>query len=99
MHFEDNQVVLFHGVVDLRKGASGLMALVDDPKPGTWYLFSNRTRSLLKCVRLDRSGLWMGSRRLKQGHYHWIERSRGASVLSAVAAEELCAGKKPKIYI
>jgi len=41
----------------------------------------------------------MGSRRLKQGHYHWIERSRGASVLSAVAAEELCAGKKPKIYI
>ncbi len=34
MQFEDNQVVLFHGVVDLRKGASGLMALVDDPKPG-----------------------------------------------------------------
>jgi hypothetical protein len=28
-----------------------LMALVDDPKPGTWYLFSNRTRSLLKCGR------------------------------------------------
>ena len=35
MQFEDNQVVLFHGVVDLRKGASGLMALVDDPKVNT----------------------------------------------------------------
>ena len=98
MQFENSKVILFHGVVDLRKGGAGLMALVDDPQPGTWYLFSNRTRSLLKCVRLDRSGLWMGARRLKQGHYRWVERSRGTSVLSARAAEELCEGKKPKIY-
>jgi hypothetical protein len=98
MHFNKSKVVLFHGVVDLRKGASGLMALVDDAEPGTWYLFSNRNRSLMKCVRLDSSGLWMGARRLKQGHYCWVERSRGTSVLSARAAEDLCEGKKPKIY-
>lgn len=98
MQFDKSKVVLFHGVVDLRKGGSGLIALVDDPEPETWYLFSNRSRSLMKCVRLDRSGLWMGSRRLKQGHYLWIERSRGMSVLSTRAAEDLCAGKKPKIY-
>jgi len=98
MQFDQSKVILFHGVVDLRKGAAGLVALVEDPKPGTWYLFSNRTRSLMKCVRLDRSGVWMGSRRLKQSHYHWIERSQGTSVLTAKAAEELCAGKKPKIY-
>jgi len=83
MQFENSKVILFHGVVDLRNGGAGLMALVDDPQPGTWYLFSNRTRSLLKCVRLDRSGLWMGARRLKQGHYRWVERSRGTSILSA----------------
>lgn len=98
MQFDKSKIVLFHGVVDLRKGAAGLLALVDTPEPRIWYLFSNRTRSLMKCVRLDRSGLWMGSRRLKQGHYHWVERSRGTSVLSTVEAEDLCAGKKPKIY-
>lgn len=98
MQFENSKVILFHGVVDLRKGGAGLMALVDDPQPDTWYLFSNRTRSLLKCVRLDRSGLWMGARRLKQGHYRWVERSRGTSIVSAKAAKELCEGKKPKIY-
>ena len=98
MQFDKSKVVLFHGVVDLRKGAAGLVALVDDPRPGTWYLFSNRSRSLMKCVRLDRSGVWMGSRRLKQGHYRWVERSRGTSVLSAGAAVERCEGKKPKIY-
>jgi hypothetical protein len=40
----------------------------------------------------------MGSRRLKQGHYRWVERSRGASVLSSEAVEDLCEGKKPKFY-
>ena len=98
MQFDQSKVILFHGVVDLRKGAAGLLALVDDPQPRTWYLFSNRTRSLIKCVRLDRSGVWMGSRRLKQGHYRWVERSRGASVLSSEAVEDLCEGKKPKFY-
>lgn len=98
MQFEDSKVVLFHGVVDLRKGAAGLVALVDDPEPHTWYLFSNRSRTLMKCVRLDRSGVWMGTRRLKQGHYRWVERSRGTSMLDAHAAEDLCSGKKPKIY-
>lgn len=98
MQFDQSKVILFHGVVDLRKGSAGLVALVDDPQPETWYLFSNRARSLMKCVRLDRSGVWVGSRRLKQGHYRWVERSRGTSVLSAEAAQELCEGKKPKIY-
>ena len=98
MDFEKSRVVLFHGVVDLRKGASGLLGLIDEPEAGTWYLFSNRTRSLLKCVRIDRAGVWMGSRRLKQGRYLWVERSRGSSVLTASAARELCSGKKPKIF-
>ena len=35
MQFDKSKVVLFHGVVDLRKGAAGLVALVDDPEPGT----------------------------------------------------------------
>jgi hypothetical protein len=98
MEFEDSKVVFFHGVVDLRKGAAWLVALVDDPEPHTWYLFSNRSRTLMKCVRLDRFGVWMGSRRLKQGHYRWVERSRGTSILDANAAADLCSGKQPKIY-
>jgi hypothetical protein len=62
MQFDQSKVILFHGVVDLRKGAAGLVALVDDPQPGTWYLFSNHTRSLMKCVRLDRSCENIGTR-------------------------------------
>jgi hypothetical protein len=95
MQFGQSKVVLVHGVVDLRKGAAGLVVLVEVPQFGTWYLFSNRTRSLMKCVCLDRSGVWMGSRRLKQSYDHWVERSRGTSVLTTEAAEELRAGKKP----
>ena len=38
MLFEGSKVILCHGVVDLRKGAAGLMSLVAEPEPGTWYL-------------------------------------------------------------
>ena len=98
MEFEDAKIILCHGVVDLRKGPAGLLALISEPVPGVWYLFGNRSRNLLKCVRLDRYGIWMGTRRLKHGHFAWIERALGASTLTAQQAEDLCMGKKPKIY-
>ena len=42
MLLEGDKVILCHGVVDLRKGAAGLLGLMPHPKRGTWYLFSNR---------------------------------------------------------
>ncbi len=35
MQFEGSDVVLFHGVVDLRKGAAGLLSLIEEPELGT----------------------------------------------------------------
>ncbi len=96
MLFEGNKVILCHGVVDLRKGAEGLIGLVAEPEPGTWYLFSNRTRRLIKCVRTDRTGIWMASRRLKQGYFHWLERAAGSSVITVSDADTICRGDKIK---
>ena len=96
MLFEGSKVILCHGVVDLRKGAAGLMSLVAEPEPGTWYLFSNRTRCLIKCVRSDGTGVWMATRRLKQGYFHWIERAAGASVIAVKDADTICRGDKIK---
>lgn len=96
MLFEGNKVILCHGVVDLRKGAVGLLSLIPEPEPETWYMFSNRTRSLIKCVRTDGTGLWMASRRLKQGHFHWIERAAGSTVIRVADAGSICRGDKIK---
>ena len=96
MLFEGDKVILCHGVVDLRKGAAGLLSLISAPEPGTWYLFSNRTRRLIKCVRTDGTGSWMASRRLKQGHFHWIERAAGATAIRIDDADAICRGDKIK---
>ena len=51
----------YGGVVDLRKGAPGLSALVGKPDEDALYLFSNRRRSLLKFLSVDKVGTWVGA--------------------------------------
>ena len=99
MLFEGEKVIVCHGVVDLRKGIAGLLALLEEPELGTWYLFSNRTRGLIKCLRIDSTGYWLVSRRLKRGHFQWIERAAGLSCIAAADADLLCSGGRIKRQI
>ena len=98
MQFENRKVVLFHGVADLRKGAVGLLAFVGRLEPGVWYFFSNRSRSLLKCVCRDEGGIWLATKRLDQGCFHWLESPQGSSVLSAQQVADLCSGSEQKYF-
>ena len=84
MHFEGEEVVICHGVVDLRKGAPGLMAMVKHIERGKWYLFSNRSRSLIKGVFVDRQGVWLSTRRLNRGDFRWLEKAEGVSTITGV---------------
>jgi hypothetical protein len=96
MVFGDKKVVLCHGVADLRKGAAGLLTLLEVYELDVWYLFSNRTRSLVKGVCLNATGTWLVTCRLKQGSFQWPERACGSSLISATIAEEICAGERLK---
>ena len=56
--------------VDMRKGFDGLYGLVrdqlgQDPLSGYLFLFSNRTRTRLKALVWDGSGLWVCAKRLE----------------------------------
>ena len=64
--------------VDMRKGFEGLYGLVGDqlgadPLSGHLFLFSNRTRTRLKALVWDGSGLWVCSKRLEKGRFRWPE--------------------------
>jgi transposase len=69
---------IFIGVeaVDMRKGFDGLFGLVrdhlgQDPLSGHLFLFTNRTKTRLKALLWDGSGLWVCAKRLERGRFHW----------------------------
>ena len=62
--------------VDLRKGFDGLYGLVrdqlgQDPLSGHLFLFVNSSRTRIKALVWDGSGLWLCTKRLEKGRFHW----------------------------
>lgn len=78
--------------IDMRKGFDGLYGAVrdrlgQDPLSGHLFLFSNKTRTRLKALLWDGSGLWVCAKRLEKGRFRWPEAEGGQSV--SMRAEEL----------
>ena len=70
------RVYLAVGATDLRKGFEGLFGLVKDrlglePLSGHVVCFCNRSRSRIKLLFWDGSGLWLCSKRLERGRFKW----------------------------
>jgi len=69
--------------VDMRKGFDGLYGLVrdhlgQDPQSGHLFLFTNRSRTRLKVLVWDGSGLWVCAKRFGAGPLRVAGRQRSA---------------------
>ena len=87
------KVYVATGATDMRKGFEGLFGLVrdelaQDPLSGHLFLFANRTRTRLKLLFWDASGLWVCAKRLEKGRFHWPEATPGTKSVK-LRAEEL----------
>jgi len=70
------RVYLKSGPTDLRLGYEGLYQMVrcklgQDPLSGHVFAFCNQSRTRLKLLVWDGSGLWLCSKRLEQGTFTW----------------------------
>jgi transposase len=85
------RIYLATGATDMRKGFNGLYGIVRDrlqcdPLSGHVFLFSNAQRNRLKVLFWDRSGLWVCSKRLEKGRFHWPD--SGDTVSKIVLSHE-----------
>ena len=87
------RVYLALGATDMRKGFEGLHGLVRqrlelDPLSGHLFLFCNRSRTRLKVLFWDGSGLWVCAKRLEKGRFSWPLVS-GQGARATISGEEL----------
>jgi transposase len=85
------RIYLAVDAVDMRKGFEGLYGLVRDrlgeePLSGHLYLFTNRSKTRVKALVWDGSGLWVCAKRLEKGRFRWPEGKDGPSI--TLRAEE-----------
>jgi transposase len=71
--------------VDMRKGFEGLYGLVrdvlgQDPLSGHLFLFTNRSRSRVKALFWDGSGLSVCAKRLEKSRFRWPACSHEAGI-------------------
>jgi transposase len=85
------------GVTDLRRGFTGLSALVqtkleEDPLGGHLFAFRGRRGDLVKLLWHDGDGLCMFQKRLDRGRFVWPQADSGTVSLTRAQLSMLCEG-------
>ena len=77
---------------DMRRGHNGLLALVgeklkEDIRSGALFVFTNKSRRLLKVLYFDGTGLWLLTKRLEKGTFSWPRHAESGAVKLKLAPE------------
>jgi len=85
------------GVTDLRRGFTGLSALVEtalqqDPFAGHLFVFRGRRGDLIKVLWWDGDGMCLFAKRLERGRFIWPQAAEGAVSLTRAQLSMLLEG-------
>ncbi len=91
------QVWLAAGITDMRRGLTGLSALVqtalsDNPYGGHVFVFRGRRGDLIKVLWWDGDGLCLFAKRLERGKFVWPRAENGTVALTRAQLSMLLEG-------
>jgi transposase len=91
------QIWIAAGVTDLRRGFTGLSALVqttleENPFSGHVFVFRGRRGDLIKLLWWDGDGLCLFAKRLERGRFVWPQAKNGAVSLTRAQLSMLLEG-------
>jgi transposase len=93
----NTQIWIAAGVTDLRRGFTGLSALVQtqleqSPMSGQVFVFRGRRGDLIKLLWFDGDGLCLFSKRLERGRFVWPQATSGPVALTRAQLSMLLEG-------
>lgn len=93
----NTQIWIAAGVTDLRRGFTGLSALVQSkleqrPLSGQVFVFRGRRGDLIKILWFDGDGLCLFAKRLERGRFVWPQATSGAVALTRAQLSMLLEG-------
>ena len=93
----NTQIWIAAGVTDLRRGFTGLSALVQtkleqSPFSGQVFVFRGRRGDLIKLLWFDGDGLCLFSKRLERGRFIWPQATSGTVALTPAQLSMLLEG-------
>ena len=93
----NTQIWIAAGVTDLRRGFTGLSALVQSklekrPLSGQVFIFRGRRGDLVKLIWFDGDGLCLFAKRLERGRFVWPRATEGTVSLTRAQLSMLLEG-------
>ena len=85
-------ILLATHAADFRKGIDGLVAvcrhqLQKDPRSGAYFVFINRSKTMMRVLVYDGTGFWLMTKRLSKGRFQgW---PTGTGVVDTMDARQL----------
>ena len=81
--FEGARLYVRPGSTDLRKGVTGLLAIIEnemhlDALSNSVFFFCNKSHKLLKIIFWNKTGFWLAQKRLEMATWPWPNTSQEA---------------------
>lgn len=88
----ESRILLAIAPADFRAGIDGMSArcrlvLNQDPRSGIIFIFSNRTRTMIRALVYEGNGYWLLTKRLSKGRFKGWPRQTGDTLLPVSAAD------------